>query len=322
MAPPSGLPRTSALARIPVVPIVPVVLLALLVASALSACGRDAPGGGAEGPGPDASGIEAVLHGSQSEADRALVELKGAARALVAADRAAIANRLGYEQAVTRHLREMEATGFRRRLPPGAPTADALRPALEAHAAAHGLTLVEVTVSPSEPGDPVPAEHRGEGPYPYAVDQLFTRSAVAIKLRPLDDARLDAFYRTLPSGAGPMLDIAGLREEGDEATLTGYAYGVRAVTPPVHVVRAPTLEELAIQAAVKAPAGHPRLAEVQALLDEDASLQTDLAGSMAVLGRAHLLGTQFRFFTERVGAIEARPLPKPIVTPGDKRRTP
>ncbi len=248
-----------------------------------------------------------------SPADRALVELKAKARTLLAADRTAIKNQHGYDQAVTRHRRDMAAVGFEERLPLAPLRKGQVEVALVEHLIHHGLTLVQARLGPPEPAEPVPAEHAGRGPYKYATDQIVERTPVVLTVSPAKLAPLEGFFKDVCHRASVMLDLVAVTLSADgKATFTGYAYARRAVTPPKHTTRTPTLAELAVAAGVELPTGHARLSEVEALLDEHRALHTALAGSMKSLGEAHLLGAWFQFYRGRVQDLGARKFPEPM----------
>ncbi|MGM0574244.1 MAG: hypothetical protein ACQEXJ_00735 [Myxococcota bacterium] len=268
------------------------------------------------------SGASAGEGSGPDEADRAFVELKAAAKRLVAADRAVLNNRRGYEQAVERHRRDLALFGLNARIPtsaisPGLVEARIRDPAREA-----GLTVRSVKVGEADEPPPVPAEHRGEGPYRYDVDQVVARHPVTITVTPADEQALRSFFRRALAGEGLMLDLVGVRIEGDEATFSGQVVRRRDVTPPVHVVETPGLEALADEVGVQVPTGHPRVDEVRALLDEHREMEAKLASAMKALGRAHLLGRLFQFHRGRAKAIERRPFPEPVRVEPSKPQEP
>jgi hypothetical protein len=297
-------------------------LLVLTLTALGVACGSKAPPSAPPAPAlapastaPDlASRAAGTARPEPSAADRALVELKGAARKRLAADRAVISNRLGYEQALAKHARDAQGTRMRDRIPAEV-TASGLEAEVAAHARAHGLTLVTLALGEAADGPPVPAATAATGPYPFSAAQLVATRALTLTLRPADEAALSAFWRRLPAGVGPLLDLTERRlDAAGDAVLSGHVYQFREVAAPAPEVRAVRLEELAREAGVAVPAEHPRLAEVRALLDEHAALGSDLAASLAVLAQTHLVGERSRFFRDRVKAVEARSLP-PLTSP-------
>ena len=241
------------------------------------------------------------------------MELKARARTLLVADRTAVKNLRGYEQAVERHRRDMAAVGLEERLPVAPLSKGQIEVALVEHLIHHRLKLVQARLGPPESAPPVPAEHAGRGPYTYLTDQLIERTPLVLQVEPADLTQLQGFFKDVCHRSSVMLDLVAVTLNGDSrASFSGYAYARRAVTPPRHLTSTPTLAELAAIARVEVPRGHPRLAEVDALLDEHRALHTELAKSMTALGEAHLLGALFQFYRGRVADLAARSFPKPM----------
>ena len=274
------------------------------------ACGRSEPPSEVAPPDPAA----------QAAADAAVQELKAAARKLLAADKAVVANLLGYEQAIEKHHRDMRGAGMPRRMPDQPITADALRPRIQAHARQYGLELVKFKLATPAEGAPLPATHGGPGPYHYDIAQIIAQIPVVIEVKPSDEAKLRPFFLNLRQIMGPLPDLVTLRVQDDRALLYGTLYQRRDISPPRMKIHTPTRDELAAKAGVTLPANHPGLAEVDALLEEHRELHPELSRSIMALGQAHLLGTQFQFYRQRMEAVEKRPLPKPMAaaptTPG------
>jgi hypothetical protein len=251
------------------------------------------------------------------------MELKAAARTLVAADQTAISNKISFEQASERYHRDMAGTGMNRRIPEEAISLEMLRSQLEAHGKKYGkLHIKSVVFGQTVTPKTVPKIHQSVGPYPYDVDQILTRTPISVTVDTVDRDRLKAFYQHLPAGLDTMLDLAAIRFDASQATFTGHIYHQRAVTPPIHKTETPSLEALARQAKVSVPKGHPRLGEVEALLAKHGQLHSELAHSMKALGDAHLLGSRFRFYRERAKAIEQRAFPSIVENPAQKASNP
>ncbi len=261
---------------------------------------------------PGAPASPALSPADAKAATQAIAELKAEARKLLAADKAVIANRHGYEQSVAKHLRVMEETGMDLRIPDSSLDAEALEKELAVYAGPLGLSVVQLRLGAAKAPAPLPQRHTKSGPFPYEIDQLFERRPLRLTLRPQDLDALRTFWTNLPRRDAPMLDLPTLLLEDEGATFTGFAYSRRAVKPPIHEPRTPTLEELAARASVPIPPGHPRLAEVEGLLAEHRSLSDEIAASLEVLGRSHLMGSWFRFYRGRAKEIEGRAFPTPV----------
>lgn len=257
-----------------------------------------------------------------SAADKALVALKAEARKVVAADRTAVGNKVSYDQAVERHERNMEGVGLNQKLGSEPLTEASLRVALTRHSLTKGLVIEKVRLGAPPRQPAVPAEHRGKGPYRFQPDQIIATAPLEVVVATDDLGDLEAWWRTLPTGVDPLVELVALSIANGRATFHGTAYWRRQVTPPVHVTETPTMAQLAEQARVAIPAGHPRLPEVEALLAEHRSVRAELAPAMAALGKANLLGTLFQFYRQRVGAMESRSFPKPMTGKGGANPAP
>ena len=260
-------------------------------------------------PSPASSSKEAAPSAVE---DRAIAELKAKAKMALRADRTVVENRLGYEQAVKRHARDAQGTGQADRLPMGPLLLQQVELALVEHLEKHELKAVEVTLGAAEAGPPLPAEHVGEGPYPWKVDQFIERRPLVLTVTSDDPKRLEPFFRAISTRCSLLLELVSVQLQEGKARFTGYAYARRDVTPPTHVPTSPSLADLAKEAKVAVPTGHPRLPEVEALLAEHKALLPQLASSMAALGQAHLAGRVFQFYRTRVEEIGRRSFPKPI----------
>lgn len=280
-----------------------------------SSVAPDAPPGpapaSAPAPAPAAHASATPSAVPAADGDRAVTELKAAARRRLAADRAAVANRMGFEQALERLARDARMTRMFQRIPRGVIDPAAVRQALVRHAKAQGIDLRarDVTLGASPPGQAVPLEHRGAKPYPYTEHQLLEPLPIAIRLRGADEAAAKRFYRLLPGGVEILVDLTARWRQGRDTWLGGSLYRWRDVTPPRHLVEPPTLGSLAREAGVQIPQGHPRLPEVQALLDQWAPLRPALERVLEAAGRAHLEGARAALYRHKTRAIEGRSLP-------------
>jgi len=257
------------------------------------------------------SAADAVAPAPAEDADAAIVELKAAARKRLAADRAAVANRVSFEQALERLARDARMTRMYDRIPDGAIDPGQVRQALARYAQSQGVALApsDVTLGASPPGEAVPLEYRGDHPFPYTEHQLLEPLSITIRLRGASDEAVHRFYRMLPGGVGLLVDLTERWREGEDTVLSGHVYRWRDVTPPRHLVAPPTLASLARAAGVHVPQGHPRLGEVKGLLDEWAALRPALERVLEVAGRAHLAGARADLYLHKTRAIEARRLP-------------
>lgn len=237
---------------------------------------------------------------------RALAELKALARRRLAADRAAVQNRLGYEQALARQRRDAEATGMNVRIPTDPVDASLVEAALAAPIRETGGRLRDVRVGVGGAAKAVPATWEVEGPYPFESDQLVMRLPLAVEVEAADDAVLTRVFEVLRRAEGPLLDVDALRIEGESAIFVGAVYQRREVSPPKHGVASPEVAALAQTAGVALPKDPAALAEVEALLDEDRALATDLGEAIATLSLLDLESRVFQFYRQRAKAVASR----------------
>lgn len=278
-------------------------LVSLGAIALLSGCGRPATAPERPAAATDAGVGEAS---TAREASQAFAELRAVAKRRLAADRAAVDNRLGYEQSLARQRRDAEGTGMNERIPRAPIAADVLEAALAALVRESGGRLVDVRLGEAAAAKAVPATWDAEGPYPYEAAQLVARRPLAVELERADDAVLARVFEALRRADGPLLDLEALRVDGEHATFVGAVYQRREVAPPKHGVAAPSLEQLAAAAGVAVPVGHPRLGEVEAMVAEDRALGPDLAQSLATLSELDLESRVFQFYRERAKAVGSR----------------
>ena len=209
--PPGTAKRAPAVARVP--------------GDSAASAHKDAP--------PDA---DSTVNAAADAADAAIIEIKAAARKRLAADRAAVANRLGFEQALEHLARDARMTRMYERIPDGVIDPEALGQALVRYAKGQGvqLSLADVTLGASPPGEAVPLEYRGDHPYPYTEHQLLEPLPISVRLRGAGDAAVERFYRLLPGGVATLVDLTARRREGPDTVLSGAIYRWRDVTPPRH----------------------------------------------------------------------------------------
>ncbi len=288
-------------------------LLRVAVAAALAwGCGERAPG-------PRVSPADAAPQAAARSAspprpgpaDRAVSELRAAALKRLASDRAVASNALGYEQALARQEAAREGTGMAAHLPRGPIDAAALEATLRRLARDEGLLVVALEIGPEVPAAPVPAEHRGAGPYAYSDAQLFATRPLTLTLGGATEAALGRYYAAVVAAGVPLPVFEARERSAAGVILRGLLYRESDAAPPRHLVPPVDRAALAAAAGVTVPVGHPRLAEVDALLAQRAALSPKLEAAMAALGRSHLAAARLRFYRELTERLQARPLPVP-----------
>ena len=262
---------------------------------------------------PGTTGADLIAE-AERKSHPSLKALRVASRKLVIADRAIVANQLGYQQAVEKTRRQIKELDLARRMPPEPLTAEVLRPRIEALVRQSRLELVDLKVGSQSATRAIPKSHSGPGPYQYHPDQLIGQQPVSIIVSPANDANASALFERLKALPAPFIDVNAVMVSGNDERLilSGVIPMLRSVDPPVQAVRTPSLSELTRRTGVEIPAGDYPTGDIQKTLDEHHELLGDLKKSMALLAKTHLLGLQLRFARQRIEANKQRPFPTPM----------
>lgn len=242
--------------------------------------------------------------------DAATAELVAAARKRMAADEALVANSPGVLLALKKQERQRTDARMNTRVPRG-PAADdpmsdkigvELMADIRAAADEAGVLINGPKVVSHTAARPVPAEHRGDGPYEYGIDQLFEAIGFEVELPAGDAAAVRRLIEALDRKDRPVPFVRELRPIAGGIVLDATWLRQVDVKPPRHVVPPLTLGELAIAANVPIPDRAPP--EVAAILEQHAALEPKIDVALEVLGQSHLEAARYRFYSQYGAATD------------------
>lgn len=242
--------------------------------------------------------------------DRALVELRVAAKKRLAADRAVASNAFGYEQALSRHERERVESRMAVHVPRDL-DGEAVERELRALAEAQGMLTLGFELHARVPARALPTSHRGDAPFAYSDDQLFDERPFTWSLGGATEAGLVRLYRAIQGSGAPLPVVRRAVRSASGLTLEGVFLVAAPLRPPRHVVETMTLETIALAAGVELEGDdEDRAREALApLIAEHEALLSELQKAVDALGLAHLAGRRMEAYRALVERVGQAPLP-------------
>ncbi len=240
--------------------------------------------------------------------DPRAAEVLAAAKKRLAADKALVGNRLGYERDLERQLRQRVDSQMQARLMPATMTPEALEDGLRKAAAEAALVLVSLTIEAPLAPVVVPAEHHGKGAYRYAPDQLYGAYALTARFGGADEAKVGGWLEALDDAKLPLPFVAKIERVGNDVVVRARCLVEFAVAPPRHVVAPLTIESLAAAAGVEAPpreAFGAELATLDALIAAYTKLMPEIDRTLVALGASHLEAERFRIYAQAADGVDA-----------------
>jgi hypothetical protein len=248
---------------------------------------------------PSRGGEELAATPAPPPIDARVMEILGAAKKRLAADRAVIQNDAGVESALARQRRQRDDSGMARHLVPPETSPEALAEMAREAATEAGLVVVSASVAAPTVAAPVPREHRGDGPYAYTREQLFQSFTLSLQLGRAERTDLGRWLAVLAERGQPIPFVGSVERRGDDVIASAQFLMEVDLSPPVHVLEPLDLEALARAAGVEPvpPEGlGSQRAAIESLIAEHGALRGELTRAVWRLGESHLEAARFRFF--------------------------